>query len=121
MLFSSSRGFLSGYMGAASVSAPKAKFYYKILTPKQAEEFRQDRIYHGNQKDLTDGFIHLCNTIEQCNRVRERSYKDKSVHILTLQFKRHVNIISERASDGDRYPHLYGLLRSDDVIMEQAI
>lgn len=120
MILSRSKSFITSFMNKyCSASTPQ--YYYKILTPSEAEKFRREDIFHGTSKDLESGFIHMSNSMEQCQKVVERSYKDVPVHILTLSFKRHVNIISERASDGDRYPHLYGIMRYSDVCMEQVV
>ena len=91
------------------------RFYYKILTRPDFLTLQRELIFKGNAKDHKSGFIHMCSSLEQCDKVLKRSYDSIPVYILGLQFKRHVNIVTEKASDGDFYPHLYGEIMISDV------
>lgn len=93
---------------------------YKILTCNEWNLFQTSRKFQGTQLDIRDGYIHMSKNMDQVNRVKNKYYKNTSIVLV------HINgtipdLKYEEISNGDTYPHLYGVLEMDYVIKHEYI
>lgn len=96
-------------------------FYYKLLLPAEWEQFQKDKEFHGTTMDIRDGYIHMSETTEQMIRVKEKYYKDTKMYLVKIDPKKLSNLKYEPASNGDLYPHEYGILRLDSVLSAELL
>jgi len=79
---------------------------YKILLIPDHLQFSETGVFHGNPRDIEDGFIHMCATKEQLPRLLNKYYQGIEVKIYELKFPFEDIIFEE--SNNQMYPHLYG-------------
>lgn len=76
-------------------------------------------IYYGNDKDILDGYIHMCGELNQLPRLVNKYYIGKLYYVYELKFSGNdlVNNIKFELSNNITHPHLYNrpLLYSDVV------
>lgn len=78
---------------------------YKILTLSEYLQFNRDGFYQGNDRDIKDGYIHMCSTLKQTERLIKKYYSNTSFVILNLNFTDDEVVYEE--SNGEIYPHYY--------------
>lgn len=88
---------------------------YKILTCDECDQFQNTGYFEGTQLDVRDGYIHMSKNIEQVNRVKNKYYKDTQVVLVHIDSSKIPDLKYEEISNGDTYPHLYGVLKVDYV------
>lgn len=88
---------------------------YKILTLPEADSFLADGSTRGSPLDIKDGYIHMCSTHSQVERVLNKYYSGTDVRIATISLEGLENVKFEPISNGDLYPHLYGVLPYSSV------
>lgn len=94
---------------------------YKILTIVEFQKFMKDGKFLGTSLDLKDGYIHMSSTKQQMERVKNKYYKDEEVYLLEIDLTRLDNVKFEPISNGDLYPHHYGILKFSDVVSHEII
>lgn len=94
---------------------------YKILTQDEFKQFKKEQIFKGTLLDLKDGYIHMSKNIEQVNRVKNKYYKDSQVILLHINANMIPNLVYEKISNGDTYPHLYEELLFDYIVFYELI
>lgn len=75
--------------------------------------FQLEKVFRGSAKDQAAGFIHFCARREDCDRVHKKYFAKEKAFLLTADLP---NVVLERASDGNLYPHLYGVLPWEAVV-----
>lgn len=96
---------------------------FKILTPKQWEDFQLSGIFKGSPLDIQDGYLH-CSTSQQYQKVRRKFFANElEVILLHLDVKKISAPIKWETSpsSGEAYPHIYGNLLLDAVIDAEKI
>ncbi len=90
---------------------------YKVFTIQDWNKFEAEKIYHGSAHDQRDGFIHLSEE-HQLDFVLKSFYHQESSVIIaqfgSTKFKQEIKW--EEASNGDKFPHLYGELERKAVL-----
>lgn len=95
--------------------------FFKLLTPIEWEQFQLNKEFHGTLMDIRDGYIHMSETASQMTRVKEKYYKDQKMFLLRIDSSKLSNVKFEPASNGDLYPHQYGVLPFESVVSVQEI
>ncbi len=90
---------------------------YKILTKSEYNKFKEEKVFHGSELDLKDGYIHL-SFEQQTKRTLEKFFAGQSdLYILSFsQDLPHLKIESLKGPGSEEFPHLYGSLRWNDVL-----
>lgn len=88
---------------------------YKILTPGELKIFNETSEFAGTPLDIRDGYIHMSQNMAQVERVKNKYYKDQKVYLLHINVNTLENLKYETISNGDIYPHLYGILKLSNV------
>ena len=94
----------------------RASTSFKILNVNEWNDFQQTGEFFGTLLDLKDGYIHMSSTKEQMERVKNKYYKDTQIYLLTIDLTKLDAVKFEPISNGDIYPHQYGILKLTDVI-----
>jgi uncharacterized protein (DUF952 family) len=90
---------------------------YKILLPAEWDQFQAAGRFDGSPVDHRDGFIHLSSR-QQVGRTAKRYFADAPALVVVAVDgdARGVDVRWEAASDGDRFPHVYGSLPISAVV-----
>ncbi len=90
----------------------------KILHIIEKDKWNKDAIEYEGDTLKTEGFIH-CSTPEQVIEVANYMFKGKpDLQLLVIdEDKVHAKIKYEDAGNGKLYPHIYGALNRDAVIL----
>ena len=96
-------------------------YVYKICTKKEWYNFKQKKFWNGSNKDTEDGYIHLSNRA-QINQTLKRYFSnEKNLILLTLKTNTLENLIWEKSSNGENFPHLYSNLKLENVLDNKEI
>ena len=96
-------------------------YVYKICTKKEWNFFKEKKTWHGSNKDIEDGFIHLSDR-EQVNQTLKKYFSNqKDLVLLKVEALNLDNLIYEQASDGNMFPHLYAHLDISHVCNDYEI
>lgn len=89
---------------------------YHIVLPDVWEKFKDEPFYE-HESLQSEGFIH-CSYRNQLEEVLQRYYKnEKKVLILHISPARLVSdLISERSTGGEVYPHIYGKINQTAIV-----
>ena len=91
-------------------------YVYKICTKKEWEFFKEKKTWQGSNKDIDDGFIHLSDR-EQVNQTLKRYFSNqKNLVLLILKTDTLTNLIWEKSTNNEKYPHLYSNLVLENVL-----
>ena len=95
---------------------------YKILRKQEWEAFQSEKIFHGSEHDIRDGFMHLSKA-SQVQGVIDRYFIDlRPLHIVKIDQQEMLEkLVWEPASSGEIYPHLYEALRIENISLYQSI
>ena len=98
---------------------------YKICTAELWEETQRTGIFPGMPIDIDDGYVHLSTAAQQAETVR-KYFADKIGHVvLTIESDSLSDALKwEPSSSGNRpgnFPHLYGVLKSSDVLKVEPL
>jgi len=90
---------------------------YKILLGVELAILKDLGRFEGTPADLKEGFIHL-SLANQLDRVVRKHYSDAgTVHLVAIAVEQLGEKVKwEKASNGELYPHLYGVLNLTEVI-----
>lgn len=97
---------------------------YKIILKKDADIFNKDGVFYGNERDILDGYMHMCGEMNQITRLINKYYLGKPYYIYELKFTENepINNIRFELSNGIMYPHLYNRpLVLSDVISQSEL
>jgi uncharacterized protein (DUF952 family) len=97
------------------------KTIFKILTNDQWVKFQMTGRFIGTDLDIKSGYIHMSETNEQVNRVKQKYYEGVKIFLLHIDQNKLNNLKYEVASDGSLYPHQYGELVIGDVIETELL
>ena len=99
----------------------KVEYVYKICTKDEWNTFKENKFWKGSKNDIEDGFIHLSNK-EQVNKTLKRYYSNqKNLILLIIKTDTLKNIIWEKSTNGDKFPHLYSDLNIECVLDSKEI
>ncbi len=91
-------------------------FVFKILTLTQWQEFQEKKIFYGSTHDLRDGFIHLATQTQYSEVISRYFAQELKVVLVKIKFDQN-NMVFEKTSNGEEFPHLYHRpLHFDEVI-----
>ena len=77
--------------------------------------------WQGSKNDIEDGFIHLSDR-EQVNKTLKRYFlNQKNLILLILKTDSLSNLIWEKSTNGEKFPHLYSNLHIDSVLDSREI
>ena len=95
---------------------PKSAF--KILTAQQWAQFEANGIFEGAPVDIADGYIHL-STAEQVQGTLDKHFAGQTGLIIAeIDLARLRDSVRwEESRGGDLFPHHYGTLPLDAVIV----
>ena len=96
-------------------------YVYKICTKKEWNDFKYIKSWNGTEKDIKDGFIHLSKKDQVKQTLNRYFLKQKDLILLVLKTENLKNLIWEKSTDGDRFPHLYSNLELDNIIASKEI
>lgn len=90
---------------------------FKILKGTELASLVGGGPFAGTCADLEEGFIHL-STADQIDRVAQKHYSDVAdTHLVAVDLDTLGKGVKwEKASNGQMYPHLYGVLNLSNVI-----
>lgn len=97
-------------------SAEEPVHFVKLLFPEEWIQFQEEKVYHGNASDKRDGFIHMSKDEKQMTRVRNKYFANQSIYKVKIDPTKLSDVRYEMASDGDLYPHQYGVVPLESVI-----
>ena len=96
-------------------------YVYKICTKKDWDNLKQKRSWQGSRSDIKDGFIHLSNR-EQINQTLKKYYLgQKNLILLILKVDTLTNLVWEKSTNGEKFPHLYSKLEIDSVLDSKEV
>ena len=96
-------------------------YVYKICTKKEWDDFKYIKSWNGTEKDIKDGFIHLSKKDQVKQTLNRYFLKQKDLILLVLKTENLNNLIWEKSTDGDRFPHLYSNLELDNIIASKRL
>jgi uncharacterized protein (DUF952 family) len=89
---------------------------YKILTREQWEQARRTGLLEGAPVDLKDGFIHFSTASQLAETARLHFAGMDDLILLGVDTNRLGDPLKwEPSRGGEKFPHLYGKLRMEDV------
>ena len=97
------------------------KYVYKICTNEEWEEAKKKGKYEGSKKDKEDGFIHFSDKEQLKETFNKFFSKQKNLTLLKIDALKLKNLIYEKISDGNMFPHLYEPFEISNVIDEYKI
>lgn len=89
---------------------------YKMMTHSEYETFMNKGTYEGNDMDKRDGYIHMSQNMEQCERVQRKYYPNQELILVHISWESLSNVRMEPISNGDMYPHQYGTMEFDSIV-----
>ncbi len=95
---------------------------YKILEKADWAILRKSGRFSGSVKDLADGFIHF-STAQQVRATASRHYNGRGDLVL-LEVDADLlgdGLRWEPSRDGQIFPHLYGVLHEDAVMLSRPL
>tara|TARA_Y100000816_G_C25659559_1_gene350220 strand:- start:139 stop:462 length:324 start_codon:yes stop_codon:yes gene_type:complete len=96
-------------------------YLYKICTKKEWVFFKKKKSWQGSDNDIKDGFIHLSSR-EQVNQTLKRYFKNQTnLILLILKTENLNNLIWEKSTNGQEFPHLYSNLKIENIIDSKEI
>tara|TARA_B100001029_G_scaffold130498_1_gene109424 strand:+ start:292 stop:615 length:324 start_codon:yes stop_codon:yes gene_type:complete len=96
-------------------------YVYKICTKKEWNFFKENKTWQGSNKDIEDGFIHLSNR-EQVNQTLKKYFSNqKDLVLLILKTDTLNNLIWEKSTNDEKFPHLYSKLQIENVLDSKEI
>ncbi len=95
---------------------------YKIFRADEWAALRSDKETRGAQVDAADGYIHF-STPAQAPETAARHFKgeDDLVLVAVETDRLGDDLTWETSRGGDKFPHLYRVLRLDDVVWAQPL
>jgi uncharacterized protein (DUF952 family) len=95
---------------------------YKVVEADQWRQAQADHVFAGSAADLEDGYIHL-STAAQLPRTLARFFagRDDLILVSLMADRLGKDLRWDRASDGESWPHLYGTIRTADVLAASPI
>lgn len=91
---------------------------YHIVLPEAWEKFKELPFYE-HESLAGEGFIH-CSYRNQLEEVLERYYKNAEkvliLHISPARLDPAANLIAERSTGGEVYPHIYGKINQTAIV-----
>lgn len=98
---------------------------YKLLTTKEFNDFKETKIFEGNNLDKKDKFIHCCKNTDQINYVLNKLFNNSdNVWVLKIDLNKipENNLKYEFAKNGQLFPHIYDRpIYWEDVIDQNMI
>ena len=92
------------------------KFVYRVFRKKELEEFKEKKIFCGNELDFNSGFIHL-STDQQIKETISKYFKKEQVYIVKFKVSDLEDSLRwEKSRNEEMFPHFYGTLRSSLII-----
>lgn len=114
-----------GGFGSTGVSSTikLPKVVYKIMSVDEYKKFESSGIFEGTELDKKDGYIHMCQSKEQVQKVLDKFYQDEvSVYKLLIDPLTLKNLKFEASKSGTEiYPHEYGSLNINSVMVASLI
>ena len=96
-------------------------YVYKICTDEDWNKFKQNKFWKGSKKDIEDGFIHLSSK-EQVNLTLKRYFNNQeNLILLTVKTENLENLVWEKSTTGENFPHLYSNLQIENVLDSKEI
>ena len=86
------------------------KFVYKICSKSEWLVSKQNKKFTGTTKDKEDGFIHFSSKQQVQDTLNKYYFKQKDLILLKIKSLKLDNLIWEKASNGNMFPHLYSAL-----------
>ena len=86
------------------------KFVYKICSKSEWLVSKQNKKFIGTKKDIEDGFIHFSDKSQIKDTLNKYFSKKDGLILLKIETVNLDNLVWEKASDGDVFPHLYSTL-----------
>merc|ERR1711991_113105 len=91
-------------------------FVYRILHPKEWDDFRRKKVFYGNDLDKKSGYIHLSEK-KQLEKTKKIYFQKRKVVILKIDTKRlKEKLLWEISRGGEKFPRLYGRLTLESVV-----
>ena len=99
----------------------KIEYVYKICTKDEWNTFKENKFWKGSKNDIEDGFIHLSNR-EQVNQTLKKYFSNqKDLVLLILKTDTLNNLIWEKSTNDEKFPHLYSKLQLENVLDNKEI
>ena len=96
-------------------------YVYKICTKEEWNNFKQKKSWQGSKMDVDDGFIHLSDR-DQVNKTLKKYFSNqKNLILLIIKTDTLSNLIWEKSTNEEKFPHLYSKLKLESVIDSKEI
>ena len=93
-----------------------SSFVYRVLCLKEWADFKEKKVFYGNDLDKESGFIHLSKKNQLQNTINIY-FEKKKIVILKIDVKRlREKLLWEKSRGGEKIPHLY-----DKLILESVV
>ena len=95
--------------------------FIRFARKKNGFFLKKKKSWHGSNKDIEDGFIHLSDR-EQVNQTLKKYFSNqKDLVLLILKTDTLNNLIWEKSTNDEKFPHLYSKLQIENVIDSKEI
>ena len=91
------------------------KFIYKICSKLEWSNLQKKKIFYGTEKDIIDGYIHFSNKNQVKSTLYKYFFKKKKLILLKVDATKLENLVWEKSTEGELFPHLYSYLNLKDV------
>ena len=98
-----------------------SKYIYKILHSEELRKAKSLEVYSGSSKDIEDGFIHFSNKDQVEGTLKKYYTNQKDLILLKVDTSKLDQLIWEKASNGNLFPHLYSKLKFSNIVGEFEI
>jgi uncharacterized protein (DUF952 family) len=93
-----------------------SELIYKIVGAKQWREAQADHRFDGSSDDRADGFIHFSTASQVAETLSRHFAGQRDLVLVAVDPERLGNDLRwEESRGGEKFPHLYGPLRTSDV------
>ena len=92
------------------------RFVYRVLDLEEWFNFKNKKVFHGNDLDQRSGYIHLSEK-DQLRKTIDIYFKEKKIVILKIRTKNlKQKLLWETSREGEKFPHLYDKLTLESVV-----
>ena len=91
------------------------KFIYKICSKPEWLSFEKNLFFSGSKQDIIDGYIHFSEKNQVKSTLNKHYFKKNKLILLKVDTAKLENLVWEKSTEGELFPHLYSYLNLKDV------
>jgi uncharacterized protein (DUF952 family) len=97
------------------------QFVYKICSESEWSSAKKKDKFKGTKKDIEDGYIHLSKKDQIRSTLAKYFFKQNKLVLIKIDNSKLQNLIWEKSTEGQLFPHLYSYLSLNQVVQEYKI